>query len=406
MFDKLYLVWIPYTFAAIVFFYSFLRYNRSYEHTFKQKECHSPKIIFQIMTRGNIEEKGEMKKEYGNVELVQNNVNAIFDINKDLNYQNFEVHVVTDGQEKYDKALTINVPSEYNCKYATHKSRALQYAIELKTGIEEEEMKKTWILHLDEESRVTKNVILACLDFIEKNPDKLIGEGAINYPINFYKTQMLIPSFLEAERAFGCYFCCHQMTGEPIYLHGSNLLVRADLEYEIKWDCKTIAEDSCFGHRVSKRLKGKNIFGWTHGTLLEQPAFTIKDSIKQRKRWYYGSVQNLRYLDLKGKIIQISFLSVWTLGFVSGMIGLISIFGNIYVPEYLKGIFAFNIFVWLLMYQWGTWLNIRHLDISMNKRILTHIYCLMITPILGLISTLPAVLVFISMPKTFEIIKK
>lgn len=242
---------------------------------------------------------------------------------------------------------------------------------------------------------------------IEKNDGKVIFEGAINYPNDFFKSELLIPSLVEAERSFGCHFCCVQMEDTPLWLHGSNMLVRGDIEDEIGWDYDSIAEDSCFGYQIANK-KGR-VFGWHHGTLFEQPAYTIKDMIKQRKRWYYGTIQNLKYLGWKKKLIQLSFLISWKAGFVANMIGIPSLLGMIKSPEFLEPIFMFNLLFWIFSYQYGTYLNIRHIDMgkrSMAKRLLVHIYCLVMTPIIGFFSTLPAIMALISRPKTFEVVKK
>lgn len=390
----LYLLWLPYTITCAIYTYAMIKHYGDYEHDFKPRCYHSPKIIFQIMTKGY------------NQKLVQKNIDIIHDTNKRVNYHNYDIHVVTDGSEQYMNAKTINVSSDYKCENAIHKSRALQFATEARRKTFEtfDNLKNVWILHLDEESHVTDNVVMACINFIENNPDKLIAEGAINYPNSFFKSQFLIPSFLEAERSFSCYFCCVQMNNTPIWLHGSNMLIRGDLEDEIGWDRNSMAEDACFGYIVANK-KGE-IFGWHHGTLFEQPAFTIKDTIKQRKRWFHGSLQNLKYLSWKKKILQISFLTSWKLGFFANLIGFPAYMGYIYVPEYLRPLLLFNLTFWAFTYQWGTWLNIRHIPMSNTKRMMIQIYCLLITPVLGFFSTLPAVLAVISKPKTFEIVRK
>lgn len=386
-----YFLWLPYTFTSVIFIYAFIKHRHDYENKFEPRKYHSPMIIFQIMTKGH------------ESVLVQSNANIINEVNTRLNYNNYEVHVVTDGIEKYENCLTLNVPDSYKCKKAVHKGRAFQYALDYKKQ-KYVNLDKIWILHLDEESQVTDDVVMACINFIENNPDKLIAEGAINYPNKFLDTQFLIPSFLEAERSFSCYFCCVQMNHTPIWLHGSNMLVRADLEDEIGWEVDSIAEDACFGYRVAN-LKG-NVFGWTHGTLLEQPAFTIRDSIKQRMRWYHGSIQNMKYLSWKKKILQHIFLGTWKTGFFASFLGIPSLLGYIDTPLYIRPLLIFNLIFWMFTYQWGTWLNIRYLDISAKKKVLILVHCALVTPLLGFFSTLPVIIAIFKRPKTFDIVKK
>ena len=49
--------------------------------------------------------------------------------------------------------------------------------------------------------------------------------------------------------------------GKPAYMHGSNILLRSDVEEKVGWENgKTIAEDSLFA--INARIKcGKGIFG-------------------------------------------------------------------------------------------------------------------------------------------------
>ncbi len=386
-----YFLWLPYTMTCATYIYALAKHRHDYEHKFEPREYHSPKIIFQIMTKGH------------EPALVQKNIDTIKEVNTRLKYNHYEIHTVTDGPEQYNNCLTLNVPASYTCKKAVHKGRAFQYALEYRKQ-NYNDLKSLWILHLDEESQVTDNVVMACIHFIENNPNKLIAEGAINYPNKFLDTQLLIPSFLEAERAFSCYFCCVQMNHTPIWLHGSNMLVRADLEDEIGWEVDSIAEDACFGYRVAN-IKG-NVFGWTHGTLLEQPAFTIKDSMKQRIRWYHGSIQNLKYLSWKKKILQCSFLGIWKTGFFASFLGIPSILGYIDAPLYIKPLLIFNLVFWMFTYQWGTWLNMKELNISKKKKVAILAYCALVTPLIGIFSTMPAVIAMFKRPKTFEIVKK
>jgi cellulose synthase/poly-beta-1,6-N-acetylglucosamine synthase-like glycosyltransferase len=404
LYDYLYIFWLPYTIIAIPFFYCFLRYHKHYEKQITIKQpSYSPRIVFQIVTKGK------------SIDLVQRNVDIINKISKEIGYRNYEIWVVTDGKEKYSNAETINVPDDFTCKFARYKARALQYAVnkrrnlKLKLKLKVKDLNELWVLHLDEDSEVTKDLIVNIINFIEKGNGngngKLIAEGGINYPNRFFDSQFLIPSLIGGEISFSCYFCCMQMEHTPIWLHGSNLLVRADLEEEIGWDYSTIAEDQNFGYQVA--IKKGNIFAWHGGTLLEQPPFTIIDMLKQRRRWFHGSIQNLKFLNIKKKIIQLTFLNAWVFGFFANLVGILSLFKYIYTPEFLKPLFIFNLFVWVLMYQWGTYLNIRHIqNLSIIKKIFVHLYCLLITPVLGFFSTLSAIYAIILPPKSFDVTSK
>ncbi len=90
----------------------------------------------------------------------------------------------------------------------------------------------------------------------------------------------------------------------PVHLHGSNLLIRADVEKEVGWNQgETVAEDQLFGSKAHEKYPRR--LGWHGGLVLEQPPLTLGDHYRQRKRWVQGAVQNMKFLPrkLKTKII-------------------------------------------------------------------------------------------------------
>jgi egghead protein (zeste-white 4 protein) len=128
-------------------------------------------------------------------------------------------------------------------------------------------------------------------------------------------------------RPFCCFECIDFMhKGSPAYIHGSNLLIRSDVEEEVGWENgKTIAEDTLFA--VSARTKcGSNSFGWHGGVIEEKSPLSLRDLVKQRKRWFYGLIQNLKFIPLKERIVQGSRALLWSLGFYSGIVSIIALF--------------------------------------------------------------------------------
>src|SRR4030066_1416257 len=114
--------------------------------------------------------------------------------------------------------------------------------------------------------------------------------------------------------------------GNPAYIHGSNLLIRSDVEEEVSWENgKPIAEDTLFA--VSAKTKcGSDSFGWHGGVIEEKSPLSLRDLVKQRKRWFYGLIQNLKFIPLKERIVQGSRALLWSLGFYSGVISIIALF--------------------------------------------------------------------------------
>jgi beta-1,4-mannosyltransferase len=90
--------------------------------------------------------------------------------------------------------------------------------------------------------------------------------------------------------------------GNPAYMHGSNILLRSDVEEIVGWENgKTIAEDSLFA--INARIKcGKGLFGWHGGVVEEKSPLSLRDFVKQRQRWFWGLIQNLKFISFRDKV--------------------------------------------------------------------------------------------------------
>jgi len=98
--------------------------------------------------------------------------------------------------------------------------------------MEKQNGKDTYIFHLDDESQITKQTLCSILSYIEDNP-KPISEGLIIYPVQ-EKEEIKISNLMDTLRPFCCFECLELMnSGKPAYIHGSNLLVRSDVEEDI-----------------------------------------------------------------------------------------------------------------------------------------------------------------------------
>jgi cellulose synthase/poly-beta-1,6-N-acetylglucosamine synthase-like glycosyltransferase len=266
------LVWLCYVPAAVSMTYRVAKNWNKYEKKVDmQRRFHSPNLCFLITT-----------KRCGKV--VQETIDAVHKAAKELEYEKYSVRVVADSIDNPCTNAEVQVvPASYK-SVGKHKARALQYALE---SIPSDE--NTWIFHLDEESVMTTQCFQASLEYIVDG-GKPIAEGPINYPNDI---RNIFTLFLEGERSISCFYCVDQMENTPIWLHGSNLLVRSDVEHKVGWQFgDSLAEDQRFAYEAESKI-GKDAFGWHGGLLLEKPAFSIKDAIKQRKRWFAGSLQNL-----------------------------------------------------------------------------------------------------------------
>ena len=348
------------------------------------------RIIFQITT-------------IGNMKIVQKSIDNIIKICKEVGYKNYAITVVSEVREFFFGAHTITVPRNYSTiKGARFKARALQYAIDQRE-INQENTSAIWIYHLDDESMVTKQGILSILDHADNNRQP-IAEGLITYPNKINVGSKLV-KYLDTVRPTFCYTCCAMLNSnrKPDWLHGSNLLVRADVEKNVGWDyANTCAEDSLFGYEAYKRYGA--IFGWHGGLMEEQSPFTFSDFIKQRQRWIKGTFENLGRMGLTERIKAAYRLISWFLGSVSFFILIPSFLIKQWYPWYIAPFFVLDTVILFAVYQIG--LEMNFCKINKKQRILEHIKIFMLSPFLWFLEALPMGLFFFNKASNFYVIKK
>jgi len=96
-----------------------------------------------------------------------------------------------------------------------------------------------------------------------------------------------------------------------------------------------LAEDTLFA--INAKVKyGPNIFGWHGGVVEEKSPLSVSDLVKQRRRWFYGLIQNMKYFSRAEKGRQIIRVLIWTSGLVSGVVSVIAFFVPQQMPEVLR----------------------------------------------------------------------
>ena len=258
--------------------------NTFVEHDLR-RIYNDPNIIFQITTRSATK-----------TPVVKRGIDSIINSSLKINYNNYQISIITDDPKDRTtlngiKCEVIVVEKKFKA-FAIKKGRALQYAVEhrRKAG---KNIASYWIFHMDDESYVTNQTIISLLKFIREG-NAIASEGPIFYPLKFESANPLT-AIAESIRPFTCYDCVSQMTNPPpLHMHGSNLLVRSDIEDPIGWNFgQTLAEDQIFGYKIYEKYGSKSM-GWHGGILLEQPPLNLKDHFMQRRRWVIGSLQNMQ----------------------------------------------------------------------------------------------------------------
>ncbi len=389
LFNYIWLIWL---FGIPIYYslaYEIIRYRKvMVKKTFVP--INPKRMIFQITT-------------IGNMEIVQDSVDNINRICKEVGYENYRIDVVSEVDESFEGAVTVTVPQNYSTfNHAKYKARALHYAIERREE-KGENTSDTWIYHLDDESMITKQGLLSILDHADNNREP-IAEGLITYPNKINVGSKLV-KYLDAVRPTFCYTCCAMLKsqGKPEWLHGSNLLLRADIEKNIGWDFpETCAEDSLFGYVAHKKYGG--IFGWHGGVLEEQSPFTFSDFIKQRQRWIKGTFENLSRMGILEKMKTTYRMASWFLGSVSFFTLIPSLFIKQWYPSCLAPFFVLDTIILFAVYQIGLEMNFS--KVSKKQKIYDHIKIFVVSPILWFLEAIPMMLYFFKKATKFYVIKK
>ncbi len=383
MLEYLWLLWLPSAPIMIYFFLRALQNHKAYEQkTFSYQPEAAPKIVFQFCSRNA-------------PPIVFEAIKCVHEACRPLGYENYQVDLVTDTKitkkvAKKVKARNLAVPSGYQTKPpVNYKARALQYAVEQRKK-QRLANAQTWIYLLDEESMVTEQTIRALLHYISNKDAKPIAEGGIKYPNNFRNN--ILCSIAETLRTYVCYECVTQMTSGkmPTHMHGSNMLVRSDVEAAVGWAHKKVdaSEDQRFGWEATLKL-GKGIFGWHGGTIEEQPPRTIRDLLQQRQRWFVGNLHNLQTAKIpvrKKIIISLRWIAWWA-GFPAGLASFAVLLIPQNIPDVLQIFLLFNAFTWLIGYQVGLRLNLKNHDMPKHRAVMWHLITLVLTPFVGITET-------------------
>ena len=149
---------------------------------------------------------------------------------------------------------------------------------------------------------------------------------------------------------------------------------------------------------------------WLKGRLYEQSPFTIKDFLKQRRRWALHSFDVLKKkVSIKVKLTYFYSLLIWITGLFSLTATLLAIFSGTIFPfsNYIILIVMPVTVTWIGSYLVGFYLNTQPLDIPIHYKILFAIASIIIGSILDGIAIWYAIFTMLTNKNiAFEVIKK
>lgn len=217
------------------------------------------------------------------------------------------IEVVTDTVDfalpaPRDDVRFLAVPLGYTTPNKTlYKARALQYAMEISPLPAD-----AWIVHLDEETQPTVSGIQGIARMIREEeatgkPPR-IGQGAILYHRNWKQHPFLtLADMVRTGDDFARFYLGHRLGVTLFGLHGSFIVVKNSAERSTGFDFGpqgSITEDA-FWALVSMQAGYR--CRWVEGYLEEQSTESVRDFVKQRRRWYQGLAKVSRYAPVQRK---------------------------------------------------------------------------------------------------------
>lgn len=308
----------------------------------------------------------------GNNEIALRRAIAATKLILESNKVNYRIEAITDMPVNVGADDYYLVPEAYATLHgAKYKARALHYATE-KRPIN----RNAWVLHLDEESVITDELIHGIEKFLRETTTlAVIGQGEIKYNAHNYGKNLLITS-IDAIRTgddLGRFRTQYKVFGKPLFgMHGSFFLVNTLLEKKIGFDLGgkgSITEDAYFALVCAD--KGVK-FKWVDGYIREQSPFTLLELLKQRRRWITGLRLLMWDKTISGhqRLMLMVNMTLWRVAWVGPIVTIANfVMGGSIMPTWAELLAGFTTGMVAAVYMVGAYRNVTDIDLHPFKQL-------------------------------------
>lgn len=388
---------------ALITLYGILRYGTP-KIPKQSIEVIQSKMIYRIVTRGFNHEA-----VWDTVKVLDKELHYFFETTGNIS----EIEVVSDNPLPLPDTLTrlklILVPSEYKTTNDTRfKARALHFALTNSDAVDED-----FLVHLDEETRLTQHTLFAITHFLVKHKDNptVIGQGPIEYTrtLKNHFFQTLADSIRVADDLGR--FRVQFKAGKCLFgMKGSYIVILNALEKHLGFDIgpkNSITEDAFFALKAGQQ--GYR-FDYIEGFMHEQSPFSVADFLKQRERWFKGLwlVLQDRELKLKTKITLLQSIILWTL---SPLVVFATI-QNLFIPSALPdsirvlGNLTFACYVFFYLYGFIASVEFTTEKISAKQSMYYAALQIILIPAFSILETAAVIKAFTNRAYAFHVVKK
>lgn len=319
------------------------------------------------------------------------------------------IEAITDTSVWVGADQHIVVPKSYQtAKFAKYKARALHYASQTRRC-----SSKDYIIHLDEESILTPEVIRGLDKFIHNGHGlERIGQGEIKYNAHEYGKNLLITCVdsIRTGDDLGRFRTQYKLFGRPLFgMHGSFFVVPALLEQNIGFDLSTrgsITEDAYFALICADQGIG---FEWVEGFIREQSPFTLLELLKQRRRWITGLRLLMwdKTISRKQRLLLGVNMTLWRAAWVGPIITAWNILaGGSIVPVWAEVLSAFLSGMVIVVYMVGAYRNVTGIGLARHRQLLIWIMSGLLVPISCAIEGIAVLYAIVRPIAVFEVVNK
>lgn len=297
-----------------------------------------------------------------------------------VNLANYRVDIVLDEgaeaaahlAELYRNQPSVRlviVPKDFVPTNGTkYKARANHYCVILRTD-EGESLDDVFVYHMDDDTAVGRDTIASIAEFIANDRKTLhVAQGMLSYPRELTPNHFcwLADAVRPADDLSRFHFFTQVLHRPLAGFHGEHLLIRASIEAEIGWDFGPAVkvEDAYFALTFLERYPNHSAF--LNSACYGASPATVRDLIKQRRRWaagLFGMAFDRRF-SLKSKGPLLYAMGNWGFGifqhaglvlFVAYLLGTLS---TSPITQEVSVVWAFNLSYILWLYVEGLRVNL------------------------------------------------
>lgn len=355
-----------------------------------------PVICFRVVTKGMYPK------------LVRDTTFRNINVCRRVGLKNFKFEIVTDKTVsigKHQDIREIVVPDQYQTKHhALYKARALQWSLEPAVNVLSND---DWIVHLDEETKLTDDVLHGIINFIAKSGAD-IGQGVIIYAEDAIENWVTtLADGLRVAFDYGVMRFGLQVLKRPIFgFKGSFIVSNFKAEMDVGFDFgpkESIAEDLRFA--LTAWHKGYK-FDFVQGVMVEKSTFGFLDFIKQRKRWFVGHFHvlwsNSLPLYCKSILLPLNFVNLflWIQIVNTPLLPLVRLDSFLYVI----GIVVPSV---LFCYLFGNFMSFRRKRLRVIHRLVIVVLSQLLMPVTGILEAIATLWGFFTRNRiAFHVVEK